>query len=303
MVVASPTSQRTRPAPPAPGTTRETTATPPEGTTVQIVSVSSLKGGVGKSSVTLGLASAAMAEGLRTLVVDLDPHADATTGLGASARGGADVGSVLNGRVARGGARTAVVASAWIHRERGAERDAGRTPGTSRLDVLPGSASSSRLDRSTFRGRDLDRLTRALEGLEADYDLVLADCPPNLSTLTRLAWAASAKVLSVAEPSLFSVAGTQRTMTAIGQFESSSRRAVPSAGVVVNMVDDGLPEHRHRVLELQELFGALVVEPVIPDRPVWQRAQGAAWPIHRWPGAEAADLARRYTAILHGLLA
>ena len=57
---------------------------------MQIVSISSLKGGVGKSSVTLGLASAAMDDGHRALVVDLDPHADATTGLGAAATSAGD---------------------------------------------------------------------------------------------------------------------------------------------------------------------------------------------------------------------
>ena len=47
----------------------------------RIVSISSLKGGVGKTSITLGLASAALHGGLKTLVIDLDPHADASTGL------------------------------------------------------------------------------------------------------------------------------------------------------------------------------------------------------------------------------
>ena len=57
-----------------------------------------------------------------------------------------------------------------------------------------------------------------------------------------------------------------------------------------------------RLDELQELFGPLLVSPVIPDLPVWQQAQGAAWPIHRWPGAEAQDISGRYTAILQGLI-
>ena len=51
-----------------------------------------------------------------------------------------------------------------------------------------------------------------------------------------------------------------------------------------------------------QLFGALLVSQVIRDRPVWQRAQSAAWPIHRWPGADAADMAARFTSILRGLL-
>lgn len=258
---------------------------------VQIVSVSSLKGGVGKSSVTLGIASAALQAGVPTLVVDLDPHADATTGLGVHPERGHDIGEVLR-RPRRGALERVVVASAWAVRA-GLDSRA--------LDVAPGSARSSHLDRSEYREKDLGRLERALSGAQG-YDLVLVDCPPTLSALTRTAWAASDKVLSVAEPSLFSVAGTKRTMTAIAQFEQSRTWAVPAAGVVVNKVQHSSVEHRHRLDELQELFGPLLVSPVIPDLPVWQQAQGAAWPIHRWPGAEAQDISGRYTAILQGLL-
>jgi chromosome partitioning protein len=258
---------------------------------VQIVSVSSLKGGVGKSSVALGIASAALQQGVPTLVVDLDPHADATTALGVHPERGHDVGEVLR-RPRRGSLERVVVASAWAVRD-GLDAKA--------LDVAPGSARSSHLDRSSYRDKDLGRLERALDGVRG-YELVLLDCPPSLSALTRTAWAASDKVLSVAEPSLFSVAGTKRTLTAIAQFEQSRTWAVPAAGVVVNKVQHASAEHRHRLAELQELFGALVVSPVIPDLPVWQQAQGAAWPIHRWPGHEAQDIAGRYTAILRGLL-
>ena len=116
-----------------------------------------------------------------------------------------------------------------------------------------------------------------------------------------MAWAASHKVLSVAEPSLFSVAGTKRTMTALAQFESSRIWAVPEAGVVVNRVRSASQEQQHRLRELRDLFGPLVVDPVLPDLPVVQQAQGAAWPVHRWPGAEAAEIAGRFTAVLEGL--
>lgn len=264
---------------------------------MQIVSISSLKGGVGKSSVTLGLASAALIEGVRTLVVDLDPHADATTGLGVRAKADQNVATILGKRSKPGALRDVAVSSPWVTRER-AEYD--RTG--LRLDVAPGSSASSLLDRAQYKRSDLMRLDRAVDGLDSDYDLVVIDCPPNLNALTRIALAASEKVLSVAEPSLFSVAGTQRTMTAIAQFESGNAWAVDSAGVIVNKVHPDSREHQHRVEELDQLFGPLLVAPVIPDFQVWQRAQGAAWPIHRWPGDDAADLAQRYTQILQGLM-
>ncbi|RKQ36148.1 ParA family protein [Kocuria tytonis] len=276
---------------------------------MQIVSISSLKGGVGKSSVVLGLASAALEARIPTLVVDLDPHGDASTGLGVHARSGKDVGSVLR-RPRRGALGAVATASPWAQHPITPETpvatarewapDASARSRRPVLDVAPGSAASSHLDHAAFRPRDLRRLETALRGLDR-YELVLVDCPPTLSALTRMAWAASHKVLSVAEPSLFSVAGTQRTMSALAQFEGSRVWAVPEAGVVVNRVQDSSPEQQHRLRELRELFGPLVVDPVLPDVSVVQRAQGAAWPVHRWPGSEAEDLARRFSTVLEGL--
>nr|WP_314314889.1 ParA family protein [Kocuria rhizophila] len=276
---------------------------------MQIVSISSLKGGVGKSSVVLGLASAALEARIPTLVVDLDPHGDASTALGVHARQGRDVGSVLR-RPRKGALGAVTVASPWAAHPitpdtstegpRAWAPDAARTTRVPVLDVAPGSAASSHLDHASFKPRDLRRLETALRGLDR-YELVFIDCPPTLSALTRMAWAASHKVLSVAEPSLFSVAGTKRTMSALAQFEGSRVWAVPEAGVVVNKVREDSQEQQHRMGELRELFGPLVVEPVLPDLAVMQQAQGAAWPVHRWPGAPAQDLAERFTAILEGL--
>ena len=62
---------------------------------VHVLSVSSLKGGVGKTTVTLGLASAAFAKGLRTLVVDLDPQSDVSTGMDIHVAGHLNVADVL----------------------------------------------------------------------------------------------------------------------------------------------------------------------------------------------------------------
>jgi cellulose biosynthesis protein BcsQ len=62
---------------------------------VHVLSVSSLKGGVGKTTVTLGLASAAFAKGLRTLVVDLDPQSDVSTGMDINIAGHLNVADVL----------------------------------------------------------------------------------------------------------------------------------------------------------------------------------------------------------------
>lgn len=261
--------------------------------------MSSLKGGVGKSSVTLGLASAALHAGIPTLVIDLDPHADASTALGVHAPRGLDIGTML--RKPKKGAVTGIaVPSRWTEHPISPKTTSPDQPAAV-LDVAPGSASTSPLDRAEFKPKDLKRLRTVLHGITT-YELVLIDCPPSLSALTRMAWAASDKILSVAEPSLFSVAGTKRTLTALAQLEHAPGAAAPTAGVVINRASTGSPEHKHRLAELHELFGALVVDPALPEAPVLQQVQGAAWPVHRWPGEQAADLAARFSSILGGLM-
>ncbi|MCP3426483.1 ParA family protein [Rothia sp. AR01] len=256
--------------------------------------MSSLKGGVGKTSVTLGLASAALRRGVDTLVVDLDPHGDASTGLGLSAAATkeADAAAVLAAPKKVSFDRNAVP-SGWA-----------RVPGLgdrARLDVVAGSARALPYDRLPGTAKNLGLLRRALARTDR-YDLVLIDCPPTVNSLTRIGWAASDKVLSVAEPSLFSVAGTERTMRAIARFETESEFKVRAASVVLNKVQRHSEEHRYRTEELRGMFGRLVVSPSIAESGVWQQVQGAAYPVHGWPGAEAAEAARGFDAILEGLL-
>lgn len=261
----------------------------------QVVSISSLKGGVGKTSVTLGLASAAAARGLNTLVVDLDPHGDASTGLAVSTHtsDGADAATVLRSPRKKS-VEASCVPAGWQ-----SDRTSGRRP---RLDVIVGSSGSVAFDHLPPTRKNLSRLKTALSHTTR-YDLVLIDCPPTLNTLTMIAWAASQKVLAVAEPSLFSVAGTERTMRAIARFESESEFKVQAASVVVNKAQPDSAEHRYRIEEMQGMFGKLMVEPTIADSTVWQQVQGSASPIHAWTGTEeAVAMAQAFDTILGGLV-
>jgi cellulose biosynthesis protein BcsQ len=263
---------------------------------VQVVSISSLKGGVGKTSITTGLASAALAAGIPTLVVDLDPHADASTALGVRPEDQLDIGRMLK---APRRARLAdnVVPSGWVER-------AGPSPSGSAasiLDVAVGSAYTGIYDRPDLGRRDLRRLSAVLAGAER-YDLVLVDCPPSLNGLTRMAWSASDKVTLVAEPGLFSVAGTERTMRAIQLFRKEFAPDLSPAGIVANRVRSGSAEHTFRLSEMQSMFGELLLTPHIPEQANWQQIQGAAHSIHHWPGDSAKNAAALFDALLANLL-
>lgn len=261
---------------------------------VQIMSVSSLKGGVGKTSVTMGLASAALQQGVRTLVIDLDPHADSTTGLAVSRGAGTEAGQLLKD-ARRTRVSEHVVRSGWIDLLPEDQR------ADATLDVIVGSALSATFDRPDIRPRDMRRLRTLLTGLEG-YDLVLVDCPPSLAGLTRIAWAASNQVLLVAEPSLFSVAGTERTMRAIRLFSNEYAPQLKSAGVVVNRARADSTEHEYRLLEMERLYQEKLMLPVLEENAFWQQIQGAAYPVHQWPGDQARDLAKSFDQLLDQLL-
>jgi len=252
---------------------------------VLVVSVCSLKGGVGKTSVTLGLASAALARGVPTLVVDLDPQADATTALDVRAPRDGSISEVLaTGK--RRAFETAVAPSHWSVDE----------PGL--LDVLVGSPDAARFDGPRPREQALGRLASALRRMGAGYQLVLIDCPPSLGALTQTGLMASHRALVVTEPALFSVTAADRALQAIDEMRQGAAPGLQPLGVLVNRYRERSPEHRYRVSELLEMFGPLVLTPSVPERSALQQAQGASQAIHRWPGPAAAELSTIFDAHL-----
>lgn len=252
---------------------------------VLVLSVSSLKGGVGKTSVTLGLASAAYSRGIPTLVIDMDPQADASTGLDIPVRTEVDIADVLAAPRKRILER-AVVPSGWVGDQRG------------HIDVISGSPRAAEFDQPTLSLRYLRRLSEAIHKAGAGYRLVLIDCPPSLNGLTRAAWTASSRVLIVTEPGLFSVAAADRALRATDELRRRTASDLQPLGIVVNRARLQSREHSYRIEELREMFGPLVVNPPIPERTVLQQAQGSARPIHSWPGKPAAELAAAFDKIL-----
>jgi chromosome partitioning protein len=252
---------------------------------VHVLSVSSLKGGVGKTTVALGLASASLSRGLRTLVVDLDPQSDATTALGATRELRLSCAEVLklpkHANVVR-----AIVSSDW------------ESPSAGTMDLLPGSPKVVEFDSPTPTKRDLWRLEEALSRVETDYDLVIVDTPPSLNGLTQLAWTASDRVLIVAEPSIFSVLAADRAMRAITEISKQTAGRLKALGVLINRYIPASKEHQFRLAELEQLFGSDLLSVAIEEHSAVQQAQGAARPIHSWPGEVASNTAKSFELVL-----
>jgi cellulose biosynthesis protein BcsQ len=276
---------------------------------VQVVATLSLKGGVGKTTVALGLAGAALQHGLRTLVVDLDPQANATIALDTGPTT-ATVADVLD-EPRRSVLQRAITPSGW-----GAE-----------LDVLVGDEQTERHNHPDPSGKQLTRLTRALQRLpdlaknglgdpedlsddpddiddiaNEPYRLVIVDCPPSLGQLTRSALAAAQRAVLVTDPTMFAVSGVQRAFDAVQTERQRANPDLQPLGVLINRVRPRNSEHDFRIAELRELFGPLVLSQVLPDRSAIQQAQGACLPIQRWDTPGAREVSAVFTTLLGRVL-
>ena len=252
---------------------------------MHVLSVSSLKGGVGKTTVALGLASAAFSQGLRTLVVDLDPQCDATTGLGAIGEFAETVADVIQ-NPRHSVVHRAIVSSTWNKLHAGT------------IDVLVGSPKTQALDSPTPTINEIWRLEVALAKIESKYDLVIIDTPPSVNGLTRTAWVASDRVIIVSEPSLFSVVAADRTMHALAELRRGLTDRLETLGILINRFRPQSTEGDFRVSELREKYGDRVLPEVIEERTVLQSAQGAGRPIHGWPGESAIEIAGVFDRVL-----
>ena len=248
---------------------------------MRVLSVLSLKGGVGKTSVTLGLASAAHARGLRTLVVDLDPQANSTVVLDPQRVQFTSNDVLADGR--SGIMEQAIVESGWG-------------------DNISLVASERALEhRAVPEGDGNVRLRVTMQGLDA-YDLILIDTPPALGELTRNALTASDQGLVVTEPSLFALQGAQQALDAMGVIRDTNLR-LQVAGIVVNRVRPTSSEHRYRMVELALAYGDMLWQPPLPDRAVLQQAAGACTPVHAWRTQAGREVARIFDTYLDHVLA
>ena len=246
-----------------------------------MLAVISLKGGVGKTSVCLGLAATAWAAGHRTLVIDLDPQANSTAALDPEPYEFTTNDVLADARTGIGA--EAIVASGW-------------GPG---IDLIAGERALEH--RAHAEGPDSAlRLRRTLSGALDRYHTIIIDCPPSLGELTRNALAAAPAALIVTEPSYFALQGAEQALEAVEVARAATNLGLRPAGIVVNRVRRSA-EHTYRLDELRQTYPHLVLAPAIPDRTAMAAAQGAAVPITALRSAGARDLAALFTELTRSI--
>ena len=236
------------------------------------IAIANQKGGVGKTTTAINIATAMAATGWKTLLVDLDPQGNASTGLGIS-----------------NSART-VSSYDLLLQEATLDQAAQRTdvPG---LDIVPATQDLSGAEVELVGVEDRTaRLDHALSARSA-YDICFIDCPPSLGLLTLNALGAADTLLVPLQCEFFALEGLSQLLQTVERVQERFNPDLGIVGVVLTMFD-----RRNRLTDqvaddVRDCLGKLVFEAVIPRNVRLSEAPSHGLPAliydHACPGSRA----------------
>jgi chromosome partitioning protein len=214
----------------------------------KIIAVANQKGGVGKTTTAVNLAACLAAAGRRVLLFDLDPQANATSGVGIDKVAGASAYQVLLGD--------------------GSLLEKIKPTAFERLELIPSEVDLCAADLELARLENhLQRLAQALLPVRdcGRFDLVLVDCPPSLGILSLNAFAACDGILVPLQCEYYALEGISMMNQVLDQLRGAGvNPRLDILGVVMTMFDGRTKLSNEVVDEVRKLLGAKVFETVIP---------------------------------------
>lgn len=214
----------------------------------KVIAIANQKGGVGKTTTAVNLSACLAALGQRVLLFDLDPQANATSGVGLEKNEGASAYRALLGE--------------------GSLAEKIKLTPFERLEIVPSEVDLCAADLDLARLENhLLRLSQALQPiLELQrFDVTLIDCPPSLGTLTLNAFAASSGILVPLQCEYYALEGISMMNRILGQLRSTGVNPnLDIFGVAMTMFDGRTKLSNEVVGEVRNLLGAKVFETMIP---------------------------------------
>ena len=212
----------------------------------KIVSISNQKGGVGKTTTAINLASNLVELGKKILLLDIDPQGNSGSGLGLEVQSlNKTTYELLIGELS---------AREVIHKTF-----------VDRLDIIPSNINLSGLevdflgiDKKEFKLRD------ALASVKQDYDYILIDCPPSLGVLTINALCASQSVMITLQTEYFALEGLSQLMRIISLVQNQWNPSLELEGVLLTMYDKRTNLANQVADDVRNFFKEKVYQTIIP---------------------------------------
>ena len=218
----------------------------------RVLALANQKGGVGKTTTAINLATALAAVGERVLLVDLDPQGNASTGLGIqrSAKSGSTYHVLLGDR-----SMESIIAQSVVPNLDCA---------SSSLDLLGAELELANLERRNFRLKDALEELKQSKPLYERYSYILLDCPPSLNLLTMNALAAADGILVPLQCEFFALEGLSQLLKTVDRVKASLNEKLEIQGVILTMHDKRNSLSEQVAEDVRSVLGAKVYNTVIP---------------------------------------